>query len=75
MLKIPWCGPKGYVLRNYSLSRSPTIPAITVSRSSGGRPRGPGLPVDLSSNYLHDNVGVGAVLAVDGPRGEFVLDL
>ena len=74
VFKIPSGDAKGYVLRNYSLSGSPDDPShyrISVKREPSG---GPGLPVGLSSNYLHDSIGVGDVLTVDGPRGEFVLD-
>ena len=74
VFKIPSGDAKGHVLRNYSLSGSPDDPGqyrISVKREPSA---GPGLPVGLSSNYLHDSVGVGDVLAADGPRGEFVLD-
>ena len=74
VFKIPSGDAKGHVLRNYRLSGSPDDPGqyrISVKREPSA---GPGLPVGLSSNYLHDSVGVGDVLAADGPRGEFVLD-
>lgn len=74
VLKIPSSDAKGYVLRNYSLSGSPDDLShyrISVKREPSS---GPGLPAGLSSNYLHDSIGVGGVLTADGPRGEFVLD-
>ncbi|WP_054008871.1 2Fe-2S iron-sulfur cluster-binding protein [Cypionkella psychrotolerans] len=74
VFKIASVDGKGHVLRNYSLSGSPDDLShyrISVKRESSA---GPGLPVGLSSNYLHDCIGVGDVLAVDGPRGAFVLD-
>ena len=74
VFRIPSGDAKGYVLRNYSLSGSPEDLShyrISVKREPSARPS---LPVGLSSNYLHDSVMVGDVLAVDGPRGEFVLD-
>jgi ferredoxin-NADP reductase len=74
VLKIPSGDPEGYVLRNYSLSGSPEERSryrITVKRESAA---GPSLPAGLGSGYLHDSVGVGDVVAVKGPRGEFVLE-
>lgn len=74
VFKIVSGDAKGYILRNYSLSGSPEDLShyrISVKREPSA---GPGLPVGISSNYLHDSVMVGDVLAVDGPRGEFVLD-
>ena len=74
VFKIPSSDAKGHVLRNYSLSGAPgdlSHYRISVKREPSA---GPDLPVGLSSNYLHDSVRVGDVLAADGPRGEFVLD-
>lgn len=74
VFKIPSGDAKGHVLRNYSLSGSPEDLShyrISVKREPSV---GPGLPVGLSSNYLHDSIAVGDVLIADGPRGEFVLD-
>ena len=74
VFRIPSGDGKGHVLRNYSLSGAPDDLRhyrISVKREPSA---GPGLPVGLISNYLHDSVMVGDVLAVDGPRGEFVLD-
>lgn len=74
VFKIPSGNAKGYVLRNYSLSGTPDDLSqyrISVKREPSA---GPGLPVGLSSNFLHDSIGVGDVLVADGPRGEFVLD-
>ena len=74
VFKIPSGDAKGYVLRNYSLSGTPEDLShyrISVKREPSA---GPSLPVGLSSNYLHDSVVVGDVMAAQGPRGEFVLD-
>jgi uncharacterized protein len=74
VFKIPSGDAKGHVLRNYSLSGAPDDLShyrISVKREPSA---GPGLPMGLSSNYLHDRIGVGDVLMADGPRGEFVLD-
>lgn len=52
------------VFRSYTISSSPSVPysfSITVKRVQGG----------LVSNWLHDNMEVGTVLAVHGPVGQF----
>jgi ferredoxin-NADP reductase len=73
----PGCRPGQHVLvdaeidgvrhqRSYSLSSatdSERTVAITVKRQPGG----------IVSNWLHDEVGVGDVLALGRPTGEFVL--
>lgn len=53
------------IRRNYSLSAAPNgfDYRISVKRETGG----------LASNYLHDQVQVGDVLAVFPPAGDFVL--
>ena len=64
----------GYVLRNYSVSGSPSVAGtyrISVKREA---PSKPGLPAGVSSCFLHDEVKVGDVLSAEGPRGDFVLD-
>ncbi|WP_457790856.1 2Fe-2S iron-sulfur cluster-binding protein [Pseudomonas sp. PL-6] len=52
------------VMRSYTISSAPSIPysfSITVKRVPGGR----------VSNWLHDNLKEGGVLAVHGPVGQF----
>ena len=71
-LKVP--GPKGEVLKTYSVSCHVNEPAhhrISVKRE--GRP-GEGAPDGVGSCWLHDHVEVGAELEVAAPRGTFVLD-
>ncbi|MDQ2066021.1 2Fe-2S iron-sulfur cluster-binding protein [Xinfangfangia sp. CPCC 101601] len=74
VFKFPAENDKGYVLRNYSLSGAPDDQMryrISVKREPAA---GPDLPVGFGSNHLHDQVEIGDVLSVEGPRGEFVLD-
>jgi ferredoxin-NADP reductase len=52
------------VMRSYTISSSPSVPysfSITVKRVPGGE----------VSNWLHDNMAIGAELAVYGPVGQF----
>ncbi len=73
MLRLP--GPDGApVLKHYSVSSDPAAEGsyrITVKRETAARP---GLPDGIGSSYLHDHVDIGAILSVEGPRGEFRLD-
>ncbi|WP_404282200.1 FAD-binding oxidoreductase [Mesorhizobium sp. IMUNJ 23033] len=74
VFRIPVAGEQKFVLRNYSVSCSPTRKGsyrITVKREAALEP---GLPDGLSSCYLHDSVEVGDLLAAAGPRGDFILD-
>jgi ferredoxin-NADP reductase/MOSC domain-containing protein YiiM/ferredoxin len=54
------------LLRSYSLAAAPDQRAyrIAVKREVGGR----------ASNFLHDRVAVGDLLAAGAPRGDFTLD-
>jgi ferredoxin-NADP reductase len=52
------------IFRSYTISSSPSVPysfSITVKRVPGGK----------VSNWLHDNIQEGSVLAVHGPVGQF----
>jgi ferredoxin-NADP reductase len=52
------------VRRSYTISATPSRPhviSVTVKRVEGGQ----------ISNWLHDNLGAGSTLFVDGPHGEF----
>jgi len=67
-------GAEDYMLRNYSVSGSPSVVGtyrISVKREAAPAP---GLPAGVSSCFLHDQVEVGDVLSAEGPRGDFVLD-
>lgn len=71
-LRVP--GPKGHVLKTYSLSCHVGEPAhhrISVKRE--GRPED-GAPDGIGSCWLHDHVKEGAELEIAAPRGTFVLN-
>ncbi len=72
-LSIP--GQPKPVLRTYSLSDGPNAGhyRVSVKREPAPADR-PDLAPGLSSNYLHDEVEVGAKLRVGAPRGKFHLD-
>ncbi len=72
-LDIP--GQTRPVIRTYSISDSPN-PAyyrVSIKRESSPADQ-PDLPSGLSSNYFHDQVGIGSKLRVGAPRGKFHLD-
>jgi ferredoxin-NADP reductase/MOSC domain-containing protein YiiM len=72
-LSIP--GQPKPVIRTYSLSDSPNADYYRVSIKREPAPAGrPDLTPGLSSNYFHDQVGVGTTLRVGAPRGKFHLD-
>ena len=72
-LSIP--GQPKPVLRTYSLSDSPDNDYYRVSIKREPAPADrPDLAPGLSSNYFHDEVGIGAKIRVGAPRGKFHLD-
>ena len=72
-LTIP--GRSKPLLRTYSLSESPNPDYYRVSIKREPAPaERPDLSPGVSSNYLHDQVGIGAKLRVGAPRGKFHLD-
>ncbi|MGI9385225.1 MAG: MOSC domain-containing protein [Methyloligellaceae bacterium] len=72
-LSIP--GQPKPVLRTYSLSDSPNSDhyRVSIKRESAPADR-PDLMPGLSSNYFHDQVGIGTRIRVGAPRGKFHLD-
>jgi ferredoxin-NADP reductase len=63
------------VLRTYTLSDSPNADYYRVSIKREPAPADrPDLTPGLSSNYFHDQVGVGTKIRVGAPRGKFHLD-
>jgi MOSC domain-containing protein YiiM/predicted pyridoxine 5'-phosphate oxidase superfamily flavin-nucleotide-binding protein len=72
-LKIP--GQAAPVLRTYSLSDGPNPDNYRVSIKREPAPADrPDLAPGLSSNYFHDQVGLGTKIPVGAPRGKFHLD-
>ncbi len=72
-LSIP--GQPKPVLRTYSLSDCPNAGYYRVSIKREPPPADrPDLAPGLSSNYFHDEVGIGTKLRVGAPRGKFHLD-
>ena len=71
-IRLKLDGTNRYVGRNYTVSSAPSDPflRISVKREVGVN----GQPDGQVSNYLHDNLIVGATLDAKGPSGSFVLD-
>jgi ferredoxin-NADP reductase len=76
VVRLPTDNGHGPILRNYSISSSPHDSGrlrITVKREPSPADR-TDLPPGEGSNYLHEQVDVGDVIHVNGPRGDFQLD-
>lgn len=74
-LRLP--GQTRPVVRCYSLSDRPGILEqyrVTIKRVPPP-PNQPDAPPGLVSNYFHDQLGVGDIVDVKAPAGQFVLDL
>ncbi len=69
----PATGADKTVVRCYSLSDAPRADQYRISVKRVP-PSAPALPPGLSSNFLHERVQQGAVLAVKAPSGHFYLD-
>ncbi len=61
-------------MRNYSLSNSPGDDHFRISVKREAGPKAD-TPKGFVSNFLHDNIGVGSVIEVGPPCGEFFLDV
>jgi nitric oxide dioxygenase len=71
-LSVSLAFPDGHrQIRQYSLSDAPRADSlrISVKREAGGP-----APAGEVSNWIHDHVGVGSVLAVSPPCGDFLPD-
>ncbi|BAZ09138.1 oxidoreductase FAD/NAD(P)-binding subunit [Calothrix sp. NIES-4071] len=75
-LKLNIPGQEKPVIRTYSLSDYP-IPVAYYRLSIKREPAPSGLNVmaGIVSNYLHDHIGEGSVIAVRPPSGNFVIDV
>ena len=62
------------IIRCYSLSDAPRPDYYRVSIKRAPSPAGGDLPAGRSSNFFHDQVGVGTVLQVRAPSGHFYID-
>ncbi len=74
-LQVPQPSGGVPIIRNYTVSSSPADDKyyrITVKREAS---LDPALPHGICSLWLHDSVGEGALVHVDGPRGAFKLNL
>ncbi|WP_236846504.1 MULTISPECIES: 2Fe-2S iron-sulfur cluster-binding protein [unclassified Bosea (in: a-proteobacteria)] len=72
-IRIPGADGQVPALRTYSISSRPSDTAryrITVKREAAPAP---GLPDGVGSCFLHDRIGVGDLVEIAPPRGEFVL--
>lgn len=75
-VRVPRTGGGQAPMRTYSLSTAPGQSGsfrISVKREEGAL--NGTLPPGVFSNYLHDSIGIGALLEVGAPRGEFVLNV
>ncbi len=62
------------VIRCYSLSDAPHADSYRISVKRAPAPADSQFPPGVSSNYLHDHVGVGSQLQVRAPAGHFYID-
>jgi ferredoxin-NADP reductase/MOSC domain-containing protein YiiM len=74
-LKLDIPGQWKPLLRTYTLSDSPDRDyyRLTIKRLLAPTGR-PDICPGVSSNYLHDQVGIGSKLLAKSPRGKFILD-
>lgn len=73
-IQVPDQSTHGYVVRNYTVSSSPSdegLYRITVKKEVASTP---GVTDGVASCWLHDVIEEGAVVNIDGPRGAFKLD-
>lgn len=75
-LKLDIPGQQKPVIRTYSLSDYPVPVAyyrLSIKRETA--PEELNVMPGIASNYLHDHVGEGSVIAVRPPNGKFVIDV
>jgi uncharacterized protein len=73
-LEIP--GQSRPVIRTYSLSNFPEpLDHYRISVKRELAPKGGDVPPGIASNYLHDQVHAGSLLAIKPPSGRFLLEV
>jgi uncharacterized protein len=73
-LEVP--GQSRPVIRTYSLSNFPEpLDHYRISVKRELAPKGADLPPGMASNYLHDHVHPGSLLAIKPPSGRFSLEV
>jgi uncharacterized protein len=73
-LDMPTTGGAEQITRCYSLSDAPHPDYYRISVKRALPPAGSHVPPGRSSNFLHDQVAVGALLQVRAPAGHFHID-
>ena len=73
-LDLPTTAGTEQIIRCYSLSDAPRPDSYRVSIKRILPPVGSQLPAGRSSNFFHDQVGVGSLLQVRAPAGHFHID-
>ena len=73
-LDLPTTAGTEQIIRCYSLSDAPRPDSYRVSIKRILPPAGNQLPAGRSSNFFHDQVGVGSLLQVRAPAGHFHID-
>ncbi|MEL6401123.1 MAG: 2Fe-2S iron-sulfur cluster-binding protein [Cyanobacteria bacterium J06626_4] len=75
-LKLDIPGQSRPTIRTYSLSDYAATPATyRLSIKREGAPKDQDVPPGLASNFMHDQIDVGAVIPCKPPAGKFVLEV
>ncbi len=75
-LKLDVPGQEQPVIRPYSISDYPdACDYYRISTKRELAPKGLDVPPGVASNFMHDHIQTGAVIAIKPPSGRFVLDI